>query len=278
MPNVSVEELVSRLRDWETLEKQGKVGSGGHDGTISNVAKNKMNKKNYLRNLTRYQCGKRGQYRRICPELLKTGGSRDGATNNVSAIDERIVEINNLSYPAFFDTGATYSMLGRFVLSKINRVRIEKLKEKKRFSLINGSHFTVSNVVYLSVKYQGRRCEEQFYIIEDEGCEKLLLGNNLVRTLCREPQENIEEFKIPIECTISMVEGKIVNWTRPIRSRVELREFAELIDDFERKGIVESRKSLWLNPVVLRRKKDNTLRFCVDLRNVNDLMGLDGYT
>ena len=45
----------------------------------------------------------------------------------------------------------------------------------------------------------------------------------------------------------------------------------------ESKGVIEESKSLWLNPVVLVRKKTGSLRFCVDLRRVNDLVDLDSF-
>ena len=43
------------------------------------------------------------------------------------------------------------------------------------------------------------------------------------------------------------------------------------------KGIVEKSSSLWLNPVRLHRKKDGKIRFCVDMRRVNDDVILDEY-
>lgn len=45
----------------------------------------------------------------------------------------------------------------------------------------------------------------------------------------------------------------------------------------EKRGIVESSNSVWLNPVVLRRKKSGELRFCVDFRKLNQLVELDGF-
>ena len=45
----------------------------------------------------------------------------------------------------------------------------------------------------------------------------------------------------------------------------------------EKDGIIEESKSLWLNPVVLTRKKSGKIRFCIDLRKVNDLIKLDEF-
>jgi len=44
-----------------------------------------------------------------------------------------------------------------------------------------------------------------------------------------------------------------------------------------REGIVEPSKSSWSSPVVLIKKKDNTIRFCVDYRKLNQVTKRDAY-
>ena len=45
----------------------------------------------------------------------------------------------------------------------------------------------------------------------------------------------------------------------------------------ENRGIIERSKSLWFNPVTFARKKDGSLRFCLDFRRVNNLVLLDEF-
>ena len=50
-----------------------------------------------------------------------------------------------------------------------------------------------------------------------------------------------------------------------------------LLTDMENRGIIQPSKSPWASRVVLVQKKDNTLRFCVDYRKVNELTRKDAY-
>jgi hypothetical protein len=62
---------------------------------------------------------------------------------------------------------------------------------------------------------------------------------------------------------------------RPIRQpprRLPLAKQAEnMLDDMKRRGVIEESEGPWSSPVVLVRKKNGDLRFCVDYRKLNDI-------
>jgi hypothetical protein len=68
---------------------------------------------------------------------------------------------------------------------------------------------------------------------------------------------------------------------RPIRQpprRLPLAKEAEvddMLDDVKGKGVIEVSEGLWSSPVVLVRKKNGDLRFCVDYRKLNDVTKKD---
>ncbi len=45
----------------------------------------------------------------------------------------------------------------------------------------------------------------------------------------------------------------------------------------EQEGTIAKRASPWCSPIILVRKKDGTIRFCVDYRKLNDATHKDAY-
>jgi len=55
------------------------------------------------------------------------------------------------------------------------------------------------------------------------------------------------------------------------------REVESILDDMKRQGVIEESQSSWLSSVVMIRKKDGSLRFCVDYRKLNAVTEKDCY-
>ena len=51
----------------------------------------------------------------------------------------------------------------------------------------------------------------------------------------------------------------------------------KLLDDMLKKDVIKPSTSLWASPVVLVRKKDELIRFCVDYCRVNAVTHKDAY-
>lgn len=70
---------------------------------------------------------------------------------------------------------------------------------------------------------------------------------------------------------------------RPIKQpprRIPLAKMAEVrreIDDMLEREVIETSDSPWSSPIVLVKKKDGTIRFCIDYRKINDVTVKDSY-
>ncbi|EYC38726.1 hypothetical protein Y032_0699g1624, partial [Ancylostoma ceylanicum] len=60
----------------------------------------------------------------------------------------------------------------------------------------------------------------------------------------------------------------------PLSTKLELKR---ILSDLQERGVIEPSSSSWASPIVLVRKKDGTLRLCVDYRKVNQVTKLDCY-
>ena len=49
------------------------------------------------------------------------------------------------------------------------------------------------------------------------------------------------------------------------------------LEEMEKHGIIEKSSSDWSSPIVLVKKKDGTLRFCIDFRRLNSVSKTDAY-
>ena len=70
---------------------------------------------------------------------------------------------------------------------------------------------------------------------------------------------------------------------RPIKQRLrriplaKMKDAEQEIERMKSEGIIELSSSPWSSNVVLVKKKDNSLRFCVDFRQLNDVTMKDSH-
>lgn len=141
---------------------------------------------------------------------------------------------------------------------------------------MDGCKIKIRKVIELEVEYKGIKLREKFNIIESPKCKRVLLGNGIVKTL-ENKHFMVGKKEVPVLCRINTETISPFSWTTSIRSFKDRADFKRLIEDLESRGIVEPSQSTWLNSVVLCRKKNGSLRFCVDFRKLNAAVELDEF-
>jgi hypothetical protein len=78
-------------------------------------------------------------------------------------------------------------------------------------------------------------------------------------------------------CTENLYHRIDTGDARPIRQSpcslllAKQAEVNDMLEDMKRKGVIEESDSPWSSPMLLVRKKDGSLRFCVDYRRLNNV-------
>ncbi|KAG0439296.1 Pol polyprotein [Dictyocoela muelleri] len=166
-----------------------------------------------------------------------------------------------------FDTGSSINIITKKIINEMRIDRLIKLKDALRINLLNGSYIESKEMIYLDVTYDKKRIRDVFYVI-GIGIVDVILDVEMIKKF-----EKNKSFSV--DCQIKTKGDQIINWTRPIKSYKYREDFKKLIHDYEKRGYIERSKSLWLNPVVLNRKKSGELRFTLDMRRINDIVELD---
>mgnify|MGYP002716422899 CR=1 FL=1 len=64
----------------------------------------------------------------------------------------------------------------------------------------------------------------------------------------------------------------------PRRIPIQMRgEVNKIIEEMRAQGVIEESQGPWMSPAVLVRKKDGSIRFCVDYRKLNGVTEKDSY-
>lgn len=80
-----------------------------------------------------------------------------------------------------------------------------------------------------------------------------------------------------VDHVIDLTDSSPIKQT-PRRIPFQMREEVDkILSEMKEKGVIEESQSPWVSPAVLVKKKDGTLRFCVDYRKLNTVSKKDSY-
>ena len=173
----------------------------------------------------------------------------------------------------------------------------EVLAEAEEVTLVSGDTVTEPRQPYASAEKNVCRLvsnsdEERLQVPEhlrqlyQDTCEREQLADDVRRDLRQLLNKHADVFAssdMDLGRTNIVLHDIDTGNARPIRQpprRVPTALQPELdkeIADMLRKGVIEQGQSPWASPVVLVRKKDGSLRFCVDYRRINAVTEFDAY-
>ncbi|KRH92946.1 LTR retrotransposon, partial [Pseudoloma neurophilia] len=255
---LNLDELISTIETFEFMQKL-KPRSNNKKKEQVKPKRRQITQEN----VTCYKCQGKGHFARNC--LKKTKKS----CLLVKSSNEDELKLSGKVHRAILDTGSDVNILTYKVASKLGAYEVIT-NESKEITLLNGNKMKALSKVKIWVEKDRFSDFVEFYVVDRAICD-VILGKDLVNKV------RGKSYCFPLVCTIPTPPGKIVSWGRPYNSEKDKEDFKKLLSEFERKGIVEESSSLWLNPVTLARKKDGSLRFCLDLRRLNSLVELDEF-
>jgi len=71
------------------------------------------------------------------------------------------------------------------------------------------------------------------------------------------------------EYVINLQDSFPIKQARQIPIHLREEGFNKIIKDMKDQGVIEESKRPWMSPVILVKKKDDTIRFCIDFRKLN---------
>lgn len=254
-----ISELISRIKEYEEWTSKAKPKEKTQRERIG--TENKI--------IRCYNCEVIGHKSFECPKPKKRENQKINAMSEENDIRREKAKLNDFEYFVLLDSGSSVNVIHKDILKKIKNVKLEKLKYQTNIKLINGTSLNIKEQAYLNVSIYNRSQLTMFNVYEN-GIKDVILGWNFLNA------KNKNE-SIPIECNIETLENKKVNWTRPIKGLYQKIEFKKIVDELLKKDVIEQSYSTWLNPVVLAQKKNGAMRFCVDLRKLNDIVEAENY-
>jgi len=158
----------------------------------------------------------------------------------------------------------------------LEKLKLDKIFESEfgRPEKESGDEFSCSQILEEKVPY----FLQMFF---EENSKNLSSQRDIFADFLIEFQDVFSEDLVAGNCevlkhSINVRDSKPIKQA-PRRIPLHLREEVEHIREMKQRGVIEESRSPWVSPVVLVKKKDVSLRFCVDYRKLNAVTVKDSY-
>lgn len=243
-----------------------------------------------------HSCQKNGHYAKFCKESSKPQKKlkkvRTVEVLAVTSPDQRSlwteVRVDNQQLRMLADTGSAVSILPLHVYKKQFQ-HLPLLPSAVRLEAYGGSPLPVEGVVQVMVQAQNGRCSHvSLYVVN---AKVPLMGRDLQEKLklsvvhgvavCAVQEQIPEELpslsgfvhRVRLKPDVAPVQQRL----RPLPFAVR-EEVRQHLDKLQEAGIIEPVDSAsWISPIVVSRRRNGSLRLCVDLREVNKAVEASGH-
>jgi len=182
-----------------------------------------------------------------------------------------------------------------FIPAKFTGIKVPVLNTEKRSQVI-AKDTDLGEVQVVEVIDEVKNVEENptksLSPLEKDAIDKIL--EKMPEDMTEEQRQKVQDLLVKYRNFIStgdhdigrtdLVEYRIdTGDSRPIRQPLRRYHFQHLdwidkeVEEMKKHGIVEPAASPWASNVVLVKKKDGTLRFCIDCRRLNSVTKQDSY-
>ena len=153
-------------------------------------------------------------------------------------------------------------------IAQLTEVVIDKDENQEVLSMMNDNSRS-NNQQWLKDKVKLKDSK-----ISEEQKQKLLnLLGRYSRVFEKPDKMGITKVKHFIQTT----QNKPFKLSQYKLSHKEHEQIDKMTQDMEKQGVISKSDSPWSSPVVLVKKKDGSVRFCVDFRSLNSITKKDGY-
>jgi hypothetical protein len=182
-----------------------------------------------------------------------------------------------------------YPVLRRIGETNYQIDMVDKRKRKRIFhvNMLRKWHTPTVSSMWTGDEPDAEADEVLLWKDDEGGSNQPLLGDQLSANERKRLQTLLEEFQEVFQSEpgrTNLTEHSINTGAAPPSRQPPYRvPFAyretvlQELKDMERTGVIEPSTSEWAAPIVLVKKKDGTLRFCVDYRRFNSVSQVDAY-